>query len=310
MKKKLLFIYNPHAGKGKIKSWLSDIIELFVKHDYEVTVYTTLKKESGTKIVEECLEKEEYDQIVCSGGDGTLNEVICGLMNSNVNIPVGYIPSGTTNDFAYTLSLPKHMLKAAKVAIKGKEFPFDVGVINGKYFTYTAAFGLFTDASYETPQTTKNLLGRLAYILEGVKRLPNWKSYSMEITCGDICIEDNFIFGMVTSSTSVGGFKGITGKDVLLDDGIFEGIFIKTPQNVLEFQSIINDLLTGKLNSDHIYYFPVKNIQMVSKEPVPWSTDGEFGGEYSEINIQIIKQALTIMRSTNELKGNHLEDKI
>jgi YegS/Rv2252/BmrU family lipid kinase len=310
MKKKLLFIYNPHAGKGKIKSWLSDIIELFVKHDYEVTVYTTLKKESGTKIVEECLEKETYDQIVCSGGDGTLNEVISGIMKSNANIPVGYIPSGTTNDFAYTLTLPKHMLKAAKVAIKGKEFPFDVGVINGKYFTYTAAFGLFTDASYETPQTTKNLLGRLAYFLEGVKRLPNWKSYSLEITCGDTFIEDNFIFGMVTNSISVGGFKGLTGKDVLLDDGIFEGIFIKTPQNVLDFQSMVNDLLTGKLNSDHIYYFPVKDIQIVSQEPIPWSTDGEFGGEYNKINIQIIKQALSIMRNHNEIKGNQPEDKI
>jgi YegS/Rv2252/BmrU family lipid kinase len=302
MKKKLLFIYNPHAGKGKIKSWLSDIIELFVKHDYEVTTYTTLGKGSGIKIVEDCLAKEEYSRIVCSGGDGTLNEVISGLMNSKVNIPVGYIPSGTTNDFAYTLTLPKHMLKAAKVAIKGKEFPFDVGAINGKFFTYTAAFGLFTDASYETPQTTKNILGRLAYILEGVKRLPNWKSYSMEITCGDTFIHDNFIFGMVTNSISVGGFKGITGKEVLLDDGTYEGIFIKTPQNVLDFQSIINDLLTGKLSSDHIYSFPVKDIQLVSKEMVPWTTDGEFGGEYNTVNIQIMKQALTIMRSPSEMK--------
>lgn len=302
MRKKLLFIYNPHAGKGKIKSLLSDIIEMFVKHDYEVTTYTTLGKGSGAKIVEECLKKEEYNRVICSGGDGTLNEVISGLMNCNVNIPVGYIPSGTTNDFAYTLTLPKQMLKAAKVAVKGREFPFDVGVINGKYFTYTAAFGLFTDASYETSQTTKNILGRLAYVLEGVKRLPNWKSYNMEITCGDITIQDNFIFGMVTNSTSVGGFKGITGKDVLLDDGAFEGIFIKTPQNVLDLQSIINDLLTGKINSDHIYSFPVKDIQLVSKELVPWTTDGEFGGEFSETNIQIIKQALTIMRSPIEVK--------
>jgi len=302
MKKKLLFIYNPHAGKGKIKSWLSDVIEMYVKYDYEVTTYTTLGKGSGTKIVEDCLSKDVYNRIVCSGGDGTLNEVISGVMHCNANIPVGYIPSGTTNDFAHTLTLPKQMLKAAKVAIKGREFPFDVGVINGKFFTYTAAFGLFTDASYETPQSSKNILGRLAYILEGVKRLPNWKSYKMEITCEDIRIEDNFIFGMVTNSTSVGGFKGITGKDVLLDDGYFEGVFIKTPQNVLDFQSIINDLLTGKLNSDLIYSFPVKNIQLVSKELVPWTTDGEFGGEYNNINIHIIKQALTIMRSPNELK--------
>lgn len=301
MKKKLLFIYNPHAGKSKIKNWLSSIVELFVRSNYEVVIYSTTGRKDAKKIVMDCLSREEYDLVVCSGGDGTLNEVISGIMHSEQKPCIGYIPSGTTNDFAYNLKLPKNLPKAAKAVLSGEAFPCDVGIMNGEYFTYTAAFGLFTDASYETPQTTKNMLGKLAYILEGVKRLPNWKSYHMEITCGDNVINDNFIYGMVTNSISVGGIKGLTGKDVQLDDGQFEGIFIKMPQNVLDFQAIINDLLKGNLHSDHIFSFPVKEILLVSEESVPWSLDGEFGGEFQTVNIANLQQAIKIIRNKDEI---------
>lgn len=301
MKKKLLFIYNPHAGKSKIKNWLSSIVELFVRSNYEVVIYSTAGRKDAKKIVMDCLSREEYDLVVCSGGDGTLNEVISGIMHSEQKPCIGYIPSGTTNDFAYNLKLPKNLPKAAGVVLSGEAFPCDVGIMNGEYFTYTAAFGLFTDASYETPQTSKNMLGKLAYILEGVKRLPNWKSYHMEITCGDNVINDNFIYGMVTNSISVGGIKGLTGKDVQLDDGQFEGIFIKMPQNVLDFQAIINDLLKGNLHSDHIYSFPVKEILLVSEETVPWSLDGEFGGEFQTVNIANLQQAIKIIRNKDEI---------
>ncbi len=302
MRNRLLFIYNPHAGKGKIKNRLSDIIELFVRNDYEVVIYATMGKKDAKNIVVDCLNREEYEIVVCSGGDGTLNEVINGIMNTDKRPRIGYIPSGTTNDYAYSLNVPKNMLKAAQVILSGEEFSCDVGAINGEFFTYTAAFGLFTDASYETPQTSKNMLGRLAYILEGVKRLPNWKSYHMEITYEDRIISDNFIYGMVTNSISVGGFKGLTGKDVLLDDGLFEGIFIKMPQNVMDFQSIINDLLKGNLNSDHIFSFPVKDIQLKSEEMVPWSIDGEYGGEFQTVNIKNYMQEITITASLKNKK--------
>ena len=262
---------------------------------FRSVIYATMGKKDAKKIVIDCLERDDFDLIVFSGGDGTLNEVISGLMLGDKKPRIGYIPTGTTNDFAYSLNLPKNMLKAAQVVLKGEEFPCDVGAMNGEYFTYTAAFGIFTDASYETPQTSKNMLGRLAYILEGIKRLPNWKSYNMEITCGDRIISDNFIYGMIANSNSIGGFKGLTGKDVLLDDGLFEGIFIKMPQNVLDFQSIINDLMKGNLNSDQIFSFPVKEIQITSDELVPWAVDGEYGGEYETVNIKNIKQAFTII---------------
>lgn len=302
MKKKLLFIYNPLAGKSKIKSWLSSIVEIFVKNDYEVVIYSTSGRKDATNIVMDCLNREDYEMVVCSGGDGTLNEVISGIMHSPKKPCIGYIPSGTTNDFACNLKLPKNLPKAARAVLSGEAFPCDIGIINGEYFTYTAAFGLFTDTSYETPQTTKNMLGKLAYILEGVKRLPNWKSYHMEITCGDTIINDNFIYGMVANSVSVGGFKGLTGKDVQLDDGVFEGIFIKTPQNVLDFQAIINDLLKGNLHSDHIYSFPVKEIKLISDESVPWSIDGEFGGEFKEVTITNLKQAIKIIKNKDEIQ--------
>ena len=294
MKKKLLFIYNPHAGKGKIKSQLSDIIELFVKHDYEVVVYSTKGKKDAKKIVIDCLKRQKYEYIVCSGGDGTLNEVINGIMNCENKPKIGYIPSGTTNDYAYSLKVPKNMLKATQVVLNEALLSCDIGSFNEEYFTYSAAFGLFTDAAYETPQYSKNMLGRLAYILEGIKRLPNWKSYRLDIINEDKVISDNFIYGMVTNTHSIGGFRGITGKGVLLDDGLFEAIFIKTPQNVSDLQSIINDLLKGKLNSDQIISFPIKEIYIRSEELVPWSIDGEYGGELQTVCIKNCKQAISI----------------
>lgn len=295
MKKKMLFIYNPHAGKGRIRQLLSSIIELFVKNEYEVVTYSTLAEKDAKNIVIDCLDRDDYDIVVCSGGDGTLNEVISGVMTVDKKIKIGYIPAGTTNDFAFSLGLPKNMPKSAQLILTGRPFLCDIGSLNGVYFTYTAAFGIFTDASYTTPQATKNVLGRLAYILEGIKRLPNWKSYNIKITCKNRVIQDKFIYGMVANSNSVGGFKGITGKDVLLDDGLFEGIFIKVPQNVIDLQGIINDLLRGNLKSNHIFFLPVRDIQITSDEPVPWTIDGEFGGEYTNVDIKTIKQAINII---------------
>ncbi|SHO52004.1 diacylglycerol/lipid kinase family protein [Anaerocolumna xylanovorans] len=299
MKNRILFIYNPLAGKSKIKTWLSSIVECFGRGNYEVVIYATKGKKDAKNIVIDCLKRESYDLVVCSGGDGTLNEVISGIMESDKKPVIGYLPSGTTNDFAYNLKLPKSLPKAAEVVLHGEVFPCDIGVINGKYFTYTAAFGLFTDASYETSQAQKNTLGRMAYILEGIKRLPNWKAYQIEIHYGERIIKDNFIYGMVTNSVSVGGFRGIAGKDVLLDDGLFEGIFVKMPQNVIEFQAVINDLLKGNLNSDHIYYFPIKNITLICEEKVPWSIDGEYGGEYNTIEIENLHKAISIVRGAD-----------
>lgn len=301
LKKRLLFVYNPYSGKGKIKNHLSDIVDIFVKEGYEVVIYTTQESKDATRVTKEYLAHEHFDMVVCSGGDGTFNEVISGVKESGKDVKIGYIPAGTTNDFSYNLDLPKNMLDAARVAMYGEEFLCDIGRFNETYFTYTAAFGIFTETSYETPQTSKNVLGRLAYVLEGIKRLPNWKSYTMEISHDGETITDTFIYGMVANSESVGGIKGLTGKDVILDDGLFEGIFIKAPQNVIDFQRIINDLLTGNLQGESIYFFTVTDICIRSEESIPWSIDGEFGGELLDVHIKVHKQGIRIVRNSEEL---------
>lgn len=295
-KKKMLMIYNPSAGMGKIKSHLSDIVELFSNADYDIKIYATGKNDDITQVVIGFLEKEDFDRIVCSGGDGTLNQVASGVIMSGKEPVIGYIPAGTTNDFAYNLGISKNKIQAAKVAIRGKPFKCDIGLLNKTFFTYVAAFGLFTDVPYVTVQTTKNLIGRLAYILEGIKRLPmNYKSYKMELICGDTKISGDFIYGMITNSKSVGGFKGLTAKGVLLDDGCFEGVFIRRPKSIIELQEIINGLLANKLDNDLIVSIPVERLKITSSELVPWTVDGEYGGEHKEVEIQVKQKAFTIM---------------
>lgn len=296
MKKRLLFVYNPNAGKGKIRNQLAEILDIFCASDYEVIVHATKGPLDARETVKEYAVNDACDLIVCSGGDGTVNEVSGGLMQCGKDIPIGYIPAGTTNDFAYSLKLSKNMGQAALCAVYGTPFPCDMGSLNGEFFTYTAAFGIFSDVSYDTPQTAKNMLGRMAYILSGIKRLYSIKPCHLRVMHDDTEIEDDFIYGMLANSNSVGGFKGITGRDVLLDDGFYEMILIRTPQNLLDLQATVNDLLTGQLMNSHIYSMRVNHVDIYSKEEIPWSLDGEFGGNHSEIHIDVYKQAVRFMR--------------
>ena len=199
--------------------------------------------------------EEQYDLVACSGGDGTLDEVVTGMMKREKKVPIGYIPAGTTNDFASSLHISKNMLEAADTVVNGVPFACDVGVFNQDYFVYIAAFGLFTDVSYETKQSMKNVLGHLAYILEGTKRIFNIPSYRIKVTHDGETIEDEFIYGMVTNSRSVGGFKGITGKNVVFDDGKFEVTLFKTPRNPMELNEILGALALRKINPKRMYSF-------------------------------------------------------
>ena len=220
MSQKLLFIFNPHSGKGQIKNNLVEIIDTMVKADFEVTVYTT--QAQGDAIQKVAAEAANYDRIVCSGGEGTLDEVMTGLIQSGKDVPIGYIPAGSTNDFANSLGIPKDMTKSAAVAVGDHPFPCDIGDFNSDTFVYVAAFGLFTEVSYKTSQQLKNIFGHVAYIMEGAKCLHDIPSYNMQVEYDGNVFQDEFIYGMVTNSISVGGFKGMTGNDVKLDDGVFE----------------------------------------------------------------------------------------
>lgn len=291
--KKLLFVVNGHSGKGQIKNKLLDIIDIMIKEGYHVQVHTTQEREDATKVVRE--QAKYYDLVVCSGGDGTLDEAVTGMMQSEVRTPLGYIPAGSTNDFANSLEIPKDMIQAAKTAVLGVPFSCDVGEFNGDYFIYVAAFGIFTDVSYATSQELKNALGHVAYILEGAKRLYTIKTYHMRVEYDENEIEGDFLLGMITNSTSVGGFKNMTGKDVKLDDGLFEVTLIHKPKNIIELNTIIASLTNLKDETDLIDSFRADSVKFYSEEEIPWTLDGEFGGDHKEVQIKDHCKAVDIM---------------
>lgn len=298
--KKLLFIYNPHAGKGLIKGKLTDILDIFVRNGYEITIAPTQGKADAIKLARD--RSQNYDLIVCSGGDGTLDEVVTGMMQSFEKIPVGYIPAGSTNDFANSLRIPKQMLEAASLAVKGDRFACDIGSFNEKIFVYIAAFGVFTDVSYRTKQEIKNVLGHSAYILEGVKRLHTIKAYHVRVEHDGEELEDDFIFGMVTNTISVGGFKYKREGNVILDDGLFEVLLIKKPGNPLEFQEIVAAMLLEQVDSSYMYTFKTNHLKFTSEEEIAWTLDGEYGGEQTKAEILNNPHALEIMVDRKKLE--------
>ncbi len=292
MDRRMLFIYNPRAGKAQIRSNLLDIIDIFVKAGYEVTAYPTQARGDAVKAVKE--RSAGYDIVVCSGGDGTLDEVVSGMMKCEEKLPIGYVPAGSTNDFANSLKIPKSMIKAADIVVSGKDFACDIGTFNNDNFIYVAAFGIFTDVSYQTKQDAKNVLGHAAYLVEGVKRLPAVRAYPLKISYSDQVIEGEFLYGMVTNSYSVGGFRGITGQDILLDDGLFEVTLIRKPSNPLDLNSIILALVDKRVKSEHIYTFKTSKLVVESEDPVSWTLDGEFGGDHCKAVIENRQQVLNI----------------
>jgi len=292
--KRLLFILNSKSGKHQIKPHVCDMIDLYVSAGYEVTVHTTQAQGDAREVAE--TRGGGYDMIVCSGGDGTACEVVNGLLALDKVPCLGYIPAGTTNDYAKSLGIPTKLMEAARNTIEGQAYACDVGDFNGHFFVYIAAFGLFTDVSHQTPQETKNMIGHLAYILEGVKSLASVKSYHLKVQCDDIEITDDFIYGMVTNSISVGGFKMFTGKDMLLDDGLFEMLLIRMPQNLMDLQAIIGALLLQKVEDKYMVYTKTKEVTIICEDGMAWTLDGEDGGEHEVAHIFNCRKAIEIVR--------------
>lgn len=306
-KERLLFIYNPIAGKGKIKAKLSEVLELFSASGYEVIVHPTDSQGDARRTAMEYAKEHRCDRIVCAGGDGTFSETAGGVLLSGERVPLGYVPEGTTNDFAYSLKLPADMDRAADLAAHGSGIPSDIGTLNGEPFTYTACFGLFTEVTYETPQSVKNAIGRTAYLMNGASKLMHIKTYQVKVEGKNLSIEDEFIYGMIANSNSVGGFKGITGRDVALDDGYFELILIKKPKSLIEFNEIVNALLSNRLDEcENICYARVNHIKITTEQEVPWNLDGEFGGNLKTAEIVIHKQKIDYVTAVLN-PGNPIE---
>ena len=289
----MLFVFNPKAGKGKIKTHLLDIVDIFSSHDYEIIIRSTQAPRDAYEKAKEYA--NSVDMIVCSGGDGTLDEVVTGIMEAESNVPIGYIPAGSTNDFANSLSISKDMVQAAKDIIEGNLYSCDVGAFNNDSFVYIAAFGLFTDVSYETDQHMKNILGHLAYLLEGSKRIWNVPTYWIKVEANGETFEGEYIYGMVTNAKSVGGFKNLPGQDVRLDDGLFEVTLIKRPKNPLELNEIIASLLMQEDHTDLIDSFKTDRIIIESNQEISWTLDGEYGGDHGYVCIEARKHAMELV---------------
>lgn len=294
--KKMLFIVNPRSGKAQIKWHLMDVVDLFIKDGWDVLVYITQAQKDATEVV--CRKGAEVDMIVCSGGDGTLSETIAGLVRLDDPPVLGYIPAGSTNDFASSLGISSDPMEAARNIISGESGHIDIGYFcREATFVYVAGFGAFTEVSYQTPQEKKNLLGHQAYVLEGVKSLTNIKSYPMRIEADTLCVEGDFLFGMVTNTISVGGFKGLVPSDVALNDGVFEVLLIRMPKTVKELRTIVSDMLLKEETSEYVYKFKTTKMRITSEEAVDWVLDGEFGGSHMVVEVENLTKRIEIVSS-------------
>ena len=293
--KRMMFVFNPKSGKSKIKSELFNIVDRFVKAGWSVRVHPTQKAADAYEQIK--TEGKKYDMVVASGGDGTLRESINGLMTitEEKRPEFGYIPSGTVNDFASALHIPKSVKKAVTKIIDGEPIPCDIGRGNGNYFTYVAAFGAFTEVSYETPQNVKNILGKVAYFLAGIKSIANIKGIPMTVKWDGGEIEDEFILGLVTNVDHAAGMKIKYNENSQINDGLIEAILIKKPKSIVDVSAIIPELLSGKLSSEYFVQFSSSNMVFKSPEAVKWTFDGEFGGENETVDIQVIKCAIDIV---------------
>lgn len=307
--KKLLFVYNPHAGKARITAQLGKVVEVFQAQGYLTTLYATQGKGDGVWAAAAL--GADFDHIVCCGGDGTLSEVVTGMRSLSRPPMLGYIPAGTTNDFSKTLELPlDDMVAAAELAVAGHPQPCDVGLVNGEHlFSYVAAFGVFTETSYATPQPMKNLLGHTAYILEGIRSLANLKTYHLRVVWDGGMREDDFIYGMVSNSVSVGGFKGLSTQKVVLDDGLFEVLLVRAPKSLMDLNQVAAALVSRQPN-EHFLSIQTSQIQFESQQPVSWTLDGEFGGAHQMLTIENLPGAVTILSGAQPREEQETQEPI
>jgi YegS/Rv2252/BmrU family lipid kinase len=293
MRPKMLFLINPNAGKGEIRSSLMQVLDTFTGAGFDVTVHPSRAPQEITKFVIE--HGMEYDRIVCCGGDGTLNEMLSGVMALEAPPSVGFLPEGTVNDFAASLHIPRDLEAAAKIAAEGREFSCDVGKFNDHYYTYVAAFGAFTAVAYATPQSQKQALGRAAYILEGIRSLSEIRPYKVRFQHDGETFEDDVILGMMLNATSVGGFKLKDNAEVHLDDGLSEFMLVRQVHNLLEFNEMLGAVLRQDFSSEHFYFFKTDRIELEFDEDVPWTLDGEYGGTVRHAVIENKHHAIRFM---------------
>lgn len=291
--KKMLFVMNPYAGQRRANRYLADILSIFNRAGYRVESYMTGARGEATDIVRQYA--PEMDLVACCGGDGTFNETVNGLLHSEVNIPVGYIPAGSTNDFAASLGLPTNILQAAETVVTGEPSALDVGKFGDRYFSYVASFGAFTRTSYATPQNVKNALGHAAYILGGISELSQLRTEHVKLQLDDEIVEDDFLFGAVSNSTSVGGVLSLDPKQVDLRDGKFEVLLLRPPRELGELSECIRAVQTAEYNCKMLTFTPASRVTVWANAGMPWTLDGEMEPGHEEVTIENIHCGLKVM---------------
>lgn len=292
--KKLLFIVNPRAGKTKSRTPLFDAVARFSKAGYLVNVFVTEKGGDATRAAAEM--GSDYDIVVCSGGDGTLNETLSGLMTLPKHPQVGYLPNGSTNDFAASLHLSSNPVTAACNIIEGKPYHLDLGSHNDRYFAYVASFGAFTRASYSASQSVKNTLGHFAYILEGLNDLDSLRPYKCRVEADGELFEGDFIFGGICNSTSLGGLVKLDPDRVQMDDGKFELLLLRMPKNVIDLNNLIACMTRMEYDYPGVILRHVSSITLTTDDDIPWSLDGEYAASCPVVHIENLHHAIELMK--------------
>ena len=303
LKKKILLIVNPCAGKTKSRISADEVVAKFPEEDYEFTVKETTCRGDATNIVRN--ELEGHDMVVCCGGDGTLNETINGVMDMPRRAPIGYVPTGTTCDLATTLGIPSDVDEAAKYILKGDTNDYDIGLFNNRYFSYIVSFGAFTKNSYATPQKLKNRFGHAAYVFEAMKEIKDVHGTHLKIEYDGGIIEGDFCFGSISNSSSIAGMFKLREEDVRLNDGIFE-VFLVRKMSLPNLVRTILEVKKQIYNPDRIVYLRTSKIRLTSpNEDLDWTLDGEFGGTHREVMVHILERAIRLCTPENPLFIKH-----
>lgn len=292
--KKLFFVMNPSAGMRKANKALPDILAVFNRAGYDVTVHITAERGDARDTVRR--RAEEMDLVVCCGGDGTFNEVIAGLLESGQDVPVGYIPAGSTNDFASSLGLLADPVEAAKQIVRGTPERFDVGSFGGRYFTYVASFGAFTKASYSTPQSIKNALGHTAYVLEGIQEISQLRKVHLQLELEDEIIEDDFLFGAICNSTSVGGILTLDPKQVDMGDGLFELLLVRVPKDLIEIAECIQAVQKQTYNCKMMTFRSARKVTVCADPDMAWTLDGEKEPGHDTVEVENLHHAFRLVK--------------
>ena len=295
--KKMLFVMNPYSGMRRASRYLADIIALYNRAGYEVTVHMTGGQGDATRVVES--RAKDMDIVVCCGGDGTFNETVSGLLRAGADVPVGYIPAGSTNDFASSLKLPTNIMQAALDVVEGEPVAYDVGKFGDRYFSYVASFGAFTRASYSTPQSVKNALGHTAYVLEGINELSQIKNEHVRMEIDGQVIEDDFLFGAISNSTSVGGILTLSPEIVDMADGQMEVLLVRAPRNLTEITECIQAVQSQKYNCAMITFQSARHVRIYADPQMPWTLDGEREEGHECVDAVNLHHAIRLMQRVN-----------